>query len=68
MIGAVPSVKSLHLGHEDFFVDRLEQHMSSEWAPMSIRAAVQSRGGYDVKKFSKRLGGLVHPPDWSMFE
>eukprot|EP00435_Cladocopium_sp_Y103_P002601 s2285_g1.t1 len=30
--------------------------MSSEWAPMSIRAAVQSRGGgYDVKKFSKTM-------------
>jgi hypothetical protein len=50
---------SILASHEDFFVDRLEQHMSSEWAPMSIRAAVQSRGGYDVKKFSKRLGGLV---------
>ncbi|CAL1162608.1 unnamed protein product [Cladocopium goreaui] len=45
---------------EDFFVDRLEQHMSSEWAPMSIRAAVQSRGGYDVKKFSKTMPGAFN--------
>lgn len=41
---------------EDFFVDRLEQHLSSEWAPMSIRAAVQSQGGSDVK-FSKTMPG-----------
>jgi len=42
---------------EDFFVERLEQHMETEWAPMSVRAAIQSRvdKGNALAKLSKTI-------------
>ena len=49
-------------------MERLEQHMETEWAPMSVRAAIQSRVDKgNAAKFSKKLGkDSVHPPKTNM--